>query len=591
MGLQMEGSVKAVLEQDDLKTAAGTSLNPEASYSALTDGIYSSLNLDETSEGGNLASLYSGNEFSEENETTNDIDLNESGQSKVPTRLRQIKGRLGRETGKPLLSVRVPAPVQNCSCSPFLLVRDNDGNMIELDSERVSLDFRWYRSKKFRKCANPKCSNEPLSSSSRLQCFSALLRGTPSEFTYFCGTQCLRQCWPVEAAAVYAACVDLGEADCDFNVLSLAVALAGTAVKQPSLNDQMDNKLLAYDMTEKSRQLGSVDNDEDQKLNKSLKYAEELCSKAHDASIEPVVKDESGEEWVLVSTSKEYVPNFDDVWHDLKIFVKATLDAEHVVHESSNAQYALPYPPLATNRQFIWASSLREVATKATANALRKTFQTTKGNKGNADTDFFKVLTETSEYRKLLAGFKPFFGNSQGKFTVSLPPLLKPLLRFRAPPKPQDDTIRVLSYNALAEIYATQNVYPYCQTWALQWSYRWRRLLHEIRCLDADIVCLQEAQADHFESDVLPAMEVSKLISNCFTGPQTSELLCFSGTGIQRTLQAKDKRTHGCTWKSRWLCDVFQSQKVSGKWHVDIVYQMKNCAHYLFYAAEGKVRN
>ncbi|KAJ4839899.1 hypothetical protein Tsubulata_042751, partial [Turnera subulata] len=64
----------------------------------------------------------------------------------------------------------------------------------------------------------------------------------------------------------------------------------------------------------------------------------------------------------------------------------------------------------------------------------------------------------------------------------------------------------VLSYNILAEMYANQNMYSYCPTWALLWEYRKRNLLNEIIKYDADIVCLQEVQSDHFESFFKPEL-------------------------------------------------------------------------------------
>lgn len=50
---------------------------------------------------------------------------------------------------------------------------------------------------------------------------------------------------------------------------------------------------------------------------------------------------------------------------------------------------------------------------------------------------------------------------------------------------------RVLTYNVLAEIYATRQMYPYCPMWALSWSFR-REVLHrELQTYNADIICLQ----------------------------------------------------------------------------------------------------
>lgn len=50
----------------------------------------------------------------------------------------------------------------------------------------------------------------------------------------------------------------------------------------------------------------------------------------------------------------------------------------------------------------------------------------------------------------------------------------------------------VLSYNLLANLYATRSKYPECPEWALSWEYRRQNLLNEIIEYDADILCLQE---------------------------------------------------------------------------------------------------
>eukprot|EP01041_Mallomonas_annulata_P008324 gene8324-17133_t len=65
---------------------------------------------------------------------------------------------------------------------------------------------------------------------------------------------------------------------------------------------------------------------------------------------------------------------------------------------------------------------------------------------------------------------------------------------------------RVVSYNILAEVYATRQAYPYCDAWCLAWPYRRCLLLQELQESQADIICLQEVQADYYESQLLPAM-------------------------------------------------------------------------------------
>ncbi|KAL6649281.1 hypothetical protein ACP70R_013505 [Stipagrostis hirtigluma subsp. patula] len=65
----------------------------------------------------------------------------------------------------------------------------------------------------------------------------------------------------------------------------------------------------------------------------------------------------------------------------------------------------------------------------------------------------------------------------------------------------------VLSYNILAETYATSDTYSYCPTWALSWAYRRQNLLREIIGYHADIICLQEVQNNHFEEFFAPELD------------------------------------------------------------------------------------
>ncbi|KAK9664629.1 hypothetical protein RND81_14G057200 [Saponaria officinalis] len=65
----------------------------------------------------------------------------------------------------------------------------------------------------------------------------------------------------------------------------------------------------------------------------------------------------------------------------------------------------------------------------------------------------------------------------------------------------------VLSYNILAEAYATSDAYNYCPSWALSWPYRRQNLLREIVGYRADIVCLQEVQYDHFDEFFAPELD------------------------------------------------------------------------------------
>uniref|UniRef100_A0A7S2S908 Endonuclease/exonuclease/phosphatase domain-containing protein n=1 Tax=Mucochytrium quahogii TaxID=96639 RepID=A0A7S2S908_9STRA len=68
--------------------------------------------------------------------------------------------------------------------------------------------------------------------------------------------------------------------------------------------------------------------------------------------------------------------------------------------------------------------------------------------------------------------------------------------------------LRVMTYNVLAEVYATRQLYPYCPLWALGWGYRKQLVLKELEHHNADIICLQEIQADAFDSYIFPELAV-----------------------------------------------------------------------------------
>ncbi|KAK2984643.1 hypothetical protein RJ640_006626 [Escallonia rubra] len=69
------------------------------------------------------------------------------------------------------------------------------------------------------------------------------------------------------------------------------------------------------------------------------------------------------------------------------------------------------------------------------------------------------------------------------------------------------DAFSVLSYNILADLYASRNVYNYCPAWALTWEYRRKQLLDEIIGYNADILCLQELEFDKIALPLVEAME------------------------------------------------------------------------------------
>ncbi|XP_046366720.2 uncharacterized protein LOC124142343 [Haliotis rufescens] len=65
----------------------------------------------------------------------------------------------------------------------------------------------------------------------------------------------------------------------------------------------------------------------------------------------------------------------------------------------------------------------------------------------------------------------------------------------------------VMCYNVLCDKYCTRQQYGYCPSWALNWEYRKKGIMEEIRGCNADIISLQEVETDQFYSMFLPELK------------------------------------------------------------------------------------
>ncbi|KAF4522157.1 hypothetical protein B566_EDAN010417 [Ephemera danica] len=65
----------------------------------------------------------------------------------------------------------------------------------------------------------------------------------------------------------------------------------------------------------------------------------------------------------------------------------------------------------------------------------------------------------------------------------------------------------VMCYNVLCDKYATRQMYGYCPSWALQWDYRKKGIINEIRHYGADIISLQEVETDQFYNFFRPELK------------------------------------------------------------------------------------
>ncbi|KAL2091656.1 hypothetical protein ACEWY4_013919 [Coilia grayii] len=75
-----------------------------------------------------------------------------------------------------------------------------------------------------------------------------------------------------------------------------------------------------------------------------------------------------------------------------------------------------------------------------------------------------------------------------------------------------DSTLRVVSYNILADIYAQTDLsktvlYPYCAPYALGVDYRQNLIKKELVGYNADIICLQEVDKGVFSDSLSPALD------------------------------------------------------------------------------------
>lgn len=66
--------------------------------------------------------------------------------------------------------------------------------------------------------------------------------------------------------------------------------------------------------------------------------------------------------------------------------------------------------------------------------------------------------------------------------------------------------LKVMSYNVLSANYATMNQFPYCPSWAIDWEYRRRGILEELRRYTPHVICLQEIDTDQFEAIFQPEL-------------------------------------------------------------------------------------
>lgn len=116
--------------------------------------------------------------------------------------------------------------------------------------------------------------------------------------------------------------------------------------------------------------------------------------------------------------------------------------------------------------------------------------------------EFISLHAEVNGTSKLLT----FLLDSLPVPTVEPPP--RAWLPLATPTRTKPACIfTVLCYNVLCDKYATRQMYGYCPTWALDWMYRRKAILQELRHYSADIISLQEVETDQFYNFFLPELQ------------------------------------------------------------------------------------
>ncbi|KAK3876545.1 hypothetical protein Pcinc_018673 [Petrolisthes cinctipes] len=96
---------------------------------------------------------------------------------------------------------------------------------------------------------------------------------------------------------------------------------------------------------------------------------------------------------------------------------------------------------------------------------------------------------------------------STTQVTTPQPPQ-RPWIHLGEPDRSKPSCIfTVMCYNVLCDKYATRQMYGYCPSWALEWDYRKKGIMDEIKQYLADIITLQEVETDQFFNFFLPELK------------------------------------------------------------------------------------
>ncbi|XP_018560799.1 CCR4-NOT transcription complex subunit 6-like [Anoplophora glabripennis] len=117
--------------------------------------------------------------------------------------------------------------------------------------------------------------------------------------------------------------------------------------------------------------------------------------------------------------------------------------------------------------------------------------------------DIMQIYSEPNGTQKLLT----FMLDNLQVTTPSPPP--RPWIPLARPSTNRPTCIfTVMCYNVLCDKLATRQMYSYCPSWALNWEYRKKGILEEIKHYGADIINLQEVEMEQFYNYFLPELKM-----------------------------------------------------------------------------------
>ncbi|XP_026080786.1 CCR4-NOT transcription complex subunit 6-like isoform X2 [Carassius auratus] len=165
---------------------------------------------------------------------------------------------------------------------------------------------------------------------------------------------------------------------------------------------------------------------------------------------------------------------------------------------------------------------------------LGKLFQLqTLGLKGNPLTQEIMTLYQEPDGTRQLLNY--LLDNLAGAIKRKPPPS-RSWIVLQEPERTRPTTLlTVMCYNVLCDKYATRQLYGYCPTWALNWSYRKKSIMQEILSCNADIISLQEVETEQYYNYFL--LELTKRGYDGFFSPKSRA----------RTMSESDrKHVDGC---------------------------------------------